>query len=210
MAKKKPTARQRDIERLAKNYQASVAGLEPEYQSVFEKKTKTLSGYEQQSKEYGKKLEDYQKALAEYKANSIQELTFGVGTMASPGAAPNVKIQPNKEYDWRSQTMYRIKELGNEYYTPYALELLGYEVSANAAGGLDSAIKRNPKPTFTEQAPVAPDTSALDTELEQLQAKRKTLGEGFEREKSERRSSQLRAVSQRSRERPMLSKGVTL
>jgi hypothetical protein len=42
MAKKKPTARQRNIERLAKDYQASVAGLEPEYQSVFEKKTKVI------------------------------------------------------------------------------------------------------------------------------------------------------------------------
>jgi hypothetical protein len=106
--------------------------------------------------------------------------------------------------------MYRVPELNNDYYTPYALELLGYEVSANAAGTLDSAIKRNPKPTFAEKAPEAPDTSAFDTELEQLQAKRKTLGEGFEREKAERKSSQLRAVSQRSRERPMLSKGVTI
>jgi hypothetical protein len=69
---------------------------------------------------------------------------------------------------------------------------------------------KKPIPTFTEKAPVIPDTSQFDTELEQLQTKRKTLGEGFEREKAERKSSQLRAVSQRSRERPMLSKGVTL
>lgn len=210
MAKKKPTARQRDIERLAKDYQASVTGLEPEYQSVFGKKTEVLSDYEEKSKKYGKKLENYQKALQEYKKSPIQELSFSVGAMASPDAGKNVKIQPNEQYDWRSQTMHRVPELNNDFYTPYALELLGYEVTPNRYGTLESAIKRNPKPTFAEKAPEAPDTSAFDTELEQLQAKRKTLGEGFEREKAERKSSQIRAVSQRSRERPMLSKGVTI
>lgn len=210
MAKKKLNARQRDIERLAKDYQSNLSGLNPEYKSAFAKKTQALSGYEGQSQEYQKRLEDYQKALQEYKKSPIQELSFGVGTTASPDAGKNVKIQPNKQYDWRSQTMYRIKDLGNEYYTPYALEQLGWEVSANAAGTLDSAIKRNTQPTFNEEAPVAPDTSQYDAELEQLQVKRKSLGQAFQRETAERKSSQLRAVGQRSRERPMLSKGVTL
>lgn len=72
MAKKKQTAQQRDIARLAKDYQSNLMGLEPEYQSVFGEKTKVLEGYGAQNTEYQKKLEDYQKLLAEYKANPFE------------------------------------------------------------------------------------------------------------------------------------------
>jgi len=210
MAKKKPTATQRDIARLAKDYQSNLMGLEPEYQSVFGKKTKVLEGYAEKNTEYQKKLIDYQQALAEYKAKPLEQLTIRSGQMASPNAGPNVKYQSNKEYNWKSQTMYRIPELGNDLYTPYALELLGYEVSADPYGTLSEAFKRKTMPTFNEAAPVAPDTSEFDTQIEQVKAKQKALGEGYGREVAERKAGRVGAVTQRAQSRPMLSKGVTL
>lgn len=183
MAKKKLTTRQRDIERLAKDYQASVTGLEPEYQSVFEKKTEALSGYETKAQEYQKNLEDFQKSLIAYKENPMTQI----------GYLKPVKKSTDYYFTEDGKTKYLSQVNDNDYF---------FE-------GL-TVYKKAQMPKFTEQAPVSPDTSAFDTELEQIQAKRKTLGEGFEREKAERKSSQLRAVSQRSRERPMLSKGVTL
>jgi len=195
MAKKKLTARQRDIERLAKDYQASVTGLEPEYQSVFGKKTEALSGYEQQSKDFQKRLEDYQKSLAEYKVNPFEadkiKGKFRWETLSKAGSDDPYTWGYVIDGKWRAY---------NNLPEGYVEERVGG----------DYALKKKAIPKFTEAAPEVADTSQYDAELEQIQAKRKTLGEGFEREKAERKSSQLRAVSQRSRERPMLSKGVTL
>lgn len=193
MAKKKPTARQRNIERLAKDYQASVAGLEPEYQSVFEEKTKAISGYEQQSKDFQKRLEDYQKSLAEYKANPLQEKTSGWSFQRSG----------DNEFLVIDGVSYPLSPV-NAYPTEK------YSLQFSNETDWWKLYEKKPVPKFEEAPPQVADTSEYDAQLEQLQAKRKTLGEGFEREKAERKSSQLRAVSQRSRERPMLSKGVTL
>ncbi len=67
-----------------------------------------------------------------------------------------------------------------------------------------------PIPKFTEKAPAAPDTSAIDTEIEGVKARQKSLEESFQRELGERKASKAAAVSQRARSRPMLAKGVTL
>lgn len=195
MAKKKPTARQRDIERLAKDYQSSLTSLNPEYESVFTKKSEALSGYEQQSKDFQKRLEDYQTSLASYKANpfeeqKIQGMYRGNFQKKASSADP---------YEWGyviDGNFYGFKNLPEGY--------------VEEQKGGEFALKKKSVPKFTESAPEVADTSGFDAQLEQVQAKRKTLGEGFEREKAERRASQLRAVSQRSRERPMLSKGVTI
>lgn len=188
MAKKKPTARQRDIERLAKNYQSSLLSLAPEYESTLGKKAEAVSGFEQQSQAFQKRLEDYQKSLAAYKANPFESQKIR-GSFEPYG----------KTYEWG----YVID--GNWYSAKNLPE--GY-VEESATG--DFALKKKAHPKFEEAPPQAADTTQVDTELQSLEAKRKTLGEGFEREKAERRASQLRAVSQRSRERPMLSKGATL
>lgn len=195
MAKKKLTARQRDIERLAKDYQASVASLEPEYQSIFSKKEAAISGYEQQSKDFQKRLEDYQKSLAEYKANPFEpnkiKGAFRYQTLTKAGSADPYEWGYVIDGQWRSA-----KNLPEGY------------VEESPTG--EFALKKKQIPKFQEAPPQIADTSEYDTQLEQLQAKRKTLGEGLQRETAERKSSQFRAVSQRSRERPMLSKGVTL
>lgn len=67
-----------------------------------------------------------------------------------------------------------------------------------------------PAPKFTEKEPAAPDLSATDTKLQEIETKKKATQQTLERETTERRSARLRAVTQGSRERPMLSKGVTL
>lgn len=65
-----------------------------------------------------------------------------------------------------------------------------------------------PIPTFEEQAPTAPSIPTAPTiekfDSSGFDAKRKELGDGFQREVSERKSSRLSAVSRRS-SRPLLS-----
>jgi len=195
MARKKTSARQRDIERLAKNYQSSLSALTPEYESVFQKKNEALSAYETQSKDFQTRLSDYQKSLEDFKKNPFEEQKIqGVPrwkTLSKAGSAD--------PYEWGYV-------IDDKWYSHKNLPT-GY-VEEKQYG--EFALKQKAVPKFEEAAPQVVDTGKFDAELEQIQAKRNTLSEGFEREKSERRASQLRAVSQRSRERPMLSKGVTL
>ena len=73
-----------------------------------------------------------------------------------------------------------------------------------------TVYKKTPKPTLTEAPPEAPDATQFDAELEQVKAKQKTLGEGFEREVAERKAGRVAATSRRAQARPMLSKEVAL
>lgn len=188
MAKKKLTAQQRNIQRLVQGYQASLEALNPEYESLLQKKAGSVSGFEQQSQDFQKRLQDYQKSLEAYKANPFESQKI------------RGSFQPyGKTYEWG----YVID--GNWYSAKNLPE--GY-VEESATG--DFALKKKAPPKFEESPPQVADTSAFDTELQAIEAKRKQLGEGFEREKAERSASRFRAVSQRSRERPMLSKGVTI
>ena len=188
MAKKKPNARQRDIERLAKDYQSSLTAMSPEYESVFQKKEAAVSGFEEQSKAFQKRLEDYQKSLAQYKANPFESQKIR-GSFEPYG----------KTYEWGYV-------IDGQWRSAKNLPE-GY-VEESATG--DFALKKKAVPKFQEAPPQAAEATQFEPELEQVKAKQKTLGEGFEREIAERRASQLRAVSQRSRERPMLSKGAAL
>ena len=85
----------------------------------------------------------------------------------------------------------------------------GWEVIGNNQVGLVEIRKPRPAP-FTEKEPAKPDFSAAEQEIENVQANKQAAKQTLEREITERRSSRLRAVTQGSRERPMLSKGVTL
>jgi hypothetical protein len=187
MAKKKQTPQQRDIERLAKDYQSSLMGLDPEYQSIFDKKQGALNEFQQKSSEYEAKLAKFGEELSEYKKNPLEFVS----------SAP-------VEYNEYSQQVFH--NVNGSWYETYPRNQLpaGYVIENG------KAYKTKATPVFKEASPVAPDLSEYDTEIENIQTKRKTLGQDFEREKSERAASRLRAVSQRSRERPMLSKGVTL
>ena len=188
MPKKKPTARQRDIERLAKDYQSSLASLDPEYQSVFGKKAEAVSGFEKQSQDFQKRLQDYQKSLAEYKANPFEAQKI------RGSFEPYVKTyQWGYVIDgqWRSA-----KNLPEGY------------VEESATG--DFALKKRSVPKFEEAPLQAAEAIQFDDELEQVKAKQKTLGEGFEREIAERKAGRVAATSRRAQARPMLSKGATL
>lgn len=195
MAKKKLTARQRDIQRLVQGYQASLEALNPEYESVLQKKAGAVSGFEQQSQDFQKRLQDYQKSLEAYKTNPFEAEKirgkFRYETLSKAGSADPYEWGYVIDGQWRSH-----KNLPEGY--------------VEEKEGGEFALKKKAVPKFEEAPPQAADTSLIDTELQAIETKRKQLGEGFEREKAERRASQFRAVSQRSRERPMLSKGASL
>lgn len=180
---KKTTARQRDIERLSKQYQANLAGLNPQYESAFEQSRQSLAGYESQSQEYQKKLEDFQKSLAEYKANPMTQI----------GYLKPVKKSRDYYFTDSGQTKYLSQINDNDYFIE----------------GL-SVYKKSQKPTFDEPAPVAPATTEADAALAKIEEQRKTFGEGYSREMAERKAGRVAAVSRRSQARPMLSKGVAL
>jgi hypothetical protein len=195
MAKKKPTARQRDIERLAKDYQSSLASLEPEYQAVFNKKTEATSGFEKQSQDFQKRLEGYQKSLSEYKTNPFEEQKI----QGMYRGSFQKKASSADPYEWGyviDDKFYGFKNLP----TGYVEEREGGEF----------ALKKKAVPKFEEAPPEAPDATQFDAELEQVKAKQKTLGEGFEREIGERKAGRVAATSRRAQSRPMLSKGATL
>jgi hypothetical protein len=188
MAKKKTTAQQRDIERLAKDYQSSLMGLDPEYQSIFGEKTKALEGFSAQTAAFQKKLEDYQASLAEYKKNPFEDQKIR-GSFEPYG----------KTYEWGyviDGTWRSAKNLPEGY------------VEESPTG--DFALKKKSVPKFAVETPVAPDTEEFDAQIEQVKAKQKSLGEGYTRELAERKAGRVGAITQRAQSRPMLSKGVTL
>lgn len=195
MAKKKLTARQRDIERLARDYQSSLASLDPEYQSVFGKKAEAVSGFEKQSQDFQKRLQDYQKSLAQYKAYPFEEEKirgkFRYETLTKAGKADPYEWGYVIDGQWRSRF-----SLPENY------------VEERDGGAF--ALKKKAVPKFEEAPPEAPDATQFDAELEQVKAKQKTLGEGFEREVAERKAGRVAATSRRAQARPMLSKGATL
>jgi hypothetical protein len=195
MAKKKPTAQQRDIERLAKDYQSSLMGLDPEYQSIFGEKTKALEGFSAQTAAFQKKLEDYQASLAEYKKNPFEDQkirgSFRYEHLSKAGSADPYTWGYVIDGTWRS-----VDNLPSNYVE----ERVGGEY----------ALKKKDVPKFTLEAPTAPDVSEFDTQIEQVKAKQKLLGEGYTREVAERKAGRVGAITQRAQSRPMLSKGVTL
>jgi hypothetical protein len=180
---KKPTARQRDIARLAEQYQSQLTALSPEYESVFQKKETALQGSAQQTSEYAKRLEEFNKQLAAYKANPTTLL----------GYMKPVKKSTDYSFTEDGQTRYLSQISDADYLTE----------------GL-AVYRKNKMPTFTEEAPVSADVSQLDKETATIEAKKKALGEEFQREVAERKSGRLAAVGRRAQSRPMLSQGVTL
>ena len=189
---KKLTPYQKQIQALTKTYQASIASAGPEYEKVFAEKQKKLADYNDQLSSYQQRLEQYNTKLQE----SIKsKLSFSSG----------LDEYPNR--DWKQGISYYVEGVGR--VMPASLEAKGWEVIGNNQVGLIEIRKPRPAP-FTEKEPAKPDFSAAEQELENVQANRQGAKQTLEREITERRSARLRAVTQGSRERPMLSKGVTL
>jgi hypothetical protein len=195
MAKKKLTAQQRDITRLAEQYQSQLSALAPEYESIFQKKEAALQAGSGQTSEYAKNIEAFNKQLAAYKANPFEDQkirgSFRYQSLKKAGSADPYEWGYVIDGGWRSA-----KALPENY------------VEESATG--EFALKKKPVPTFTGAAPEQADLSQFDKDTEAVEAKKKSLGESFNREVAERKSSRLAAVSRRSQSRPMLSKGVTL
>ncbi len=192
---KKPTARQRDIARLAEQYQSQLTALTPEYESVFQKKEAALQAGGGQAGEYAKRLEEFNKQLAAYKANPFEPEkirgSFRYQHLKKAGSADPYEWGYVIDGGWRSA-----KALPEGY------------VEESATG--EFALKKKPVPTFTEKPPEAADLSQFDRETKAVEAKKKALGEEFQREVAERKSGRLAAVGRRAQSRPMLSQGVAL
>lgn len=189
---KKLTPYQKQIQALTKTYQASIASAGPEYEKAFAAKQQKLSAYNDQLSSYQQRLDQYNTKLQE----SIKSrLSFSDG----------LDEYPNR--DWKRGISYYVEGVGR--VLPASLEAKGWEVIGNNQVGLVEIRKPRPAP-FTEKEPAKPDFSASEQEIESIQANRQGAKQTLEREITERRSSRLRAVTQGSRERPMLSKGVTL
>jgi hypothetical protein len=195
MAKKKLNARQRDIQRLTTQYQSQLSALAPEYESVFQKKEAAIQAGSGQAGEYAKKLEEFNKQLAVYKANPFEDQkvrgSFRYQNIKKAGKEDPYEWGYVIDGGWRSA-----KNLPENYVE----EKVGGEF----------ALKKKAIPTFTEAAPAPADLSQFDKETEAVEAKKKTLGEGFQREVAERKASRVGAVSRRAQSRPMMAKGVTL
>lgn len=189
---KKLTPYQKQIQALTKTYQASIASAGPDYEKAFAEKQKKLSAYNDQLSSYQQRLDQYNAKLQE----SIKSrLSFSDG----------LDEYPNR--DWKRGISYYVEGVGR--VMPASLEAKGWEVIGNNQVGLIEIRKPRPAP-FAEKEPAKPDFSASEQEIESIQANRQGAKQTLEREITERRSARLRAVTQGSRERPMLSKGVTL
>jgi len=199
---KKPTARQRDISRLATQYQKDISDVSQQMQEV----TSTPSGledFQQKSADYQKRLQDYRAMIEQYQKDPYERMTV-------PSAKYNFRAG-SYDLNMPGQGMVNYNQLQD-----WSIESIGREVKTNKGRTPDMAydiVLKRDKPfpgQFTEQAPTPPDTAGREESLSDLQEKRESLEEGFQREVAERKAGRMSAVGRRSQSRPMLSKGVTL
>jgi hypothetical protein len=199
---KKPTARQRDISRLATQYQKDISDVSQQMQGV----TSTPSGleeFQQKSTDYQKRLQDYRAMIEQYQKDPFERMTV-------PSAKYNFRAG-SYDLNMPGQGMVNYNQLQD-----WSIESIGREVKTNKGRTPDMAydiVLKRDKPfpgQFTEPAPTPPDTTSREEGLSALQEKRQSLEEGFQREVAERKAGRMAAVGRRSQSRPMLSKGVTL
>ncbi len=197
--KGKRLRRMTDIDRLAQQYNRSINELTGQYETSFSDyqkqvaqqmapfeeaaakyKAETLPAFEQQSKDFKKRLEDYQKSLAEVEKNPMTLL----------GYMKPVKKSTDYFFTESGQTKYLSQINDDDYFVE----------------GL-AVYKKNKPPVFTEKAPTAPTaptvSGAAAFDSSQFEQRRSQIQEEFGRELGERRAGKLAAVSRRSR-RPML------
>lgn len=211
MAKKKPTPQQRQLESLARNYQASIAALGPEYEKVFAEKQAKMGEYNKAIESYSQVLADYNQKIADFKSNKVINWVQApvVNSYNSRSGPRHVIEVPtwfedyNRGKHWGS---------GETYAGRSTFELLqGQGLPVKQEGGKFylAQLAQLPK-KLTAPEPSQPDFSGIDKQMQELESKKQATQQTLERETTERRSARLRAVTQGSRERPMLSKGVTL
>lgn len=203
MAKKKLTARGRDIQRLTSQYQQQLGDISGQITKTLETPS-GLNLFQQQSADYQKRLQDYRKLIEDIQKNPNEMIGAPIRTTRG---GPRYIIG-GKEYE-----EYNLPE--NYFIEP---TVTGTRKVKNREGRVTGTANVTEQmlfrvkdiPSFTEQAPKIPDTSKRDAELAKAEEQRKTLGEVFQRELSERKSSRVGAISRRSQSRPMLSKGASL
>lgn len=204
MAKAPRFRRMTDIDRLAQQYSRSINELTGQYETSFSDyqkqvaqqmapfeeasaryKTEVLPNYEQQSKDFQKRLQDYESSLQKIGENPFEEQKI------------RGSFQPyGKTYEWGYV-------IDGQWRSAKNLPE-GY-VEESPTG--DFALKKKSIPQFTEKAPTAPTAPTAPEiagfDASQFEQRRGQLQEEYGREVGERRAGRLSAVSRRSR-RPML------
>lgn len=213
MAKKKPTPQQRQLESLARNYQASIAALGPEYEKVFAEKQAKMGEYNKAIESYSQVLADYNQKIADFKANKVVEWVNAPVTHTVTGRGGRVSSYINVPTWFVDYERSRFMPSGETYAGPVGAEGMiargGTPIKQEGGKFYVGRLAEMPK-KLTAPEPSQPDFSAFDKQMQELESKKQATQQTLERETTERRSARLRAVTQGSRERPMLSKGVTL
>jgi hypothetical protein len=213
MAKKKPTPYQKQMESLAKNYQASISSLGPEYDKVFKEKEGKLASYNTAIERYNRALSNYSQQLSDFQENKVVEwvrANVAATTTSSRGVTQNYIDVPTWFEDYsRSKYMPSGETYSGRLGAEGMIARGGTPIKQEGGAFYLGRLAQMPK-EFTSPEPAQPDFSAIDKQLEGLESKKQGAKQTLERETTERRSARLRAVSQGSRERPMLSKGVKL
>lgn len=202
MAKKKLTARGRDIARLTSQYQQQIGDVASQITKTLETPS-GLEDFQKQSADYQKRLQDYRQMIEAYQKDPFERMTV-----------------PTAKYNFRAGSYdLNIPGMGVVNYNQlqdWNIESIGREVKTNKGRTPDMAydiVLKRDKPfpgEFTEKPPTMPETAQRTESLQALEQKKATLGEEFQRELSERKSARLAATGRRTQSRPMLSKGVTL
>lgn len=217
--KRTKVRRMSDIDRLAQQYSKNVEAMGAEYQQSFadyQKQVATqmapyetaleqyktgMANYESQAASYRERLAAYQKAVEDFPTSEGTK----VGSSFAGGKQGDVfRIDGN---------IYSAKgDLPVNYYSKPVYETRSQMGRHGPLAPYQALVrydlyKKTPPGKFTEEAPKAPEAptkpeiAAFDQS--QFEAKRKELGQTFQREVGERKAARLGAVGRRAT-RPML------
>jgi hypothetical protein len=213
MAKKKQTPQQRQLASLVKNYQANIAALGPEYEKLFAEKQAKMGEYNKAIESYSQTLADYNQKIADFKANKVAEwvpANVVATTTSRRGVVQNYIDVPTWFVDYdRSRFMPSGETYSGRLGAEGMIARGGTPIKQEGGKFYLGRLAEMPK-KLTAPEPSQPDFSGIDKQMQELESKKQATQQTLERETSERRSARLRAVTQGSRDRPMLSKGVTL
>lgn len=185
-----------DLDRLAKQYAKDAETVGDQYQQSFADYQKQVAEqmapyeaaakryrevdmpqFENASANYRQRLEDFNRALADYEANPREKIA---DSFVDSSRQLGTIIQVGKK-------VYGIGNLPDEY--------------SFSGVGQGTVYKDRPVPKFNEKAPTAPQapTRPVIAEFDQskFDEQSKQLGQTFQREAGERKAARLSAVSRR-------------
>lgn len=218
MAKKRLTARGRDIERLSKQYQMGLADISKQFAEVStypEEMKLAQEEFQTKSAEYQKGLQKYRDLLTDIQKRPTEVVNAPVRQAGRSGRVYTINGQEYGEFGLPQGYFIESTKTGKKINvvvdrsgrTETRDEVKDMLYRARAIPSYGTFATQN---KLMKQAPVAPDTTEFDTkrqqERENLLSQRKGLSEQYEREIGERKSGRIAATTRRAQMRPMLFK----